>query len=389
MCVTPGQLPSGQPIPCRKCWQCRENAIQDWVGRCIAQSKTSDVTVAVTLTYGGGDHARATVLTYSDVQKYFKLLRRHGYKFKFLICGEYGSEKGRAHWHAILFFDGKVPKHVIRQNFQCEYWPHGFSFWDQPSINAVRYVCKYIRKDADDKAAQGLFAMSKRPPIGAEYFEKLAQAYVDQGISPQDLRYSFPENRDKEGRPIMHYMHGVTAKDFLNAFLRRWTAQRPSELWPNSELVEEHLDKLASYAPDPVLADRMYGRAPKYPPSETAIVTFDEPANAYRALDKGEEWWFRPTDPNDLKGEYAWRRKTDGKIIRYQDSERFRELSKRRDSAHELLSRSRQAWQARRGEDTKTLSVPRLDRLPMVGDRRLLQAHREAQHRWAQLDGLA
>ena len=26
-----------------------------------------------------------------------------------MIAGEYGERKGRAHWHAVLFFKGKVP----------------------------------------------------------------------------------------------------------------------------------------------------------------------------------------------------------------------------------------------------------------------------------------
>ena len=81
----------------------------DWQGRCIAEAATAKAAFAVTLTYGRdamGEklHERAVVMTYSDVQRYLKLLRRHRYTVRYFCAGEFGSEKGRVHWHIILFF---------------------------------------------------------------------------------------------------------------------------------------------------------------------------------------------------------------------------------------------------------------------------------------------
>ena len=81
MCKAPTVLADGTETECRLCWQCRDRKITDWVGRCIAESKTAVGSHAVTLTYGvdaygSTDHARTAVLTYSDVQKYLKKWRQ-------------------------------------------------------------------------------------------------------------------------------------------------------------------------------------------------------------------------------------------------------------------------------------------------------------------------
>ena len=64
--------------------------------------------LGVTLTYKGDVPGSVTLLT-ADVQKFVRSLRKAGHKVRYMIAGEYGERKGRAHWHAVLFFKGKVP----------------------------------------------------------------------------------------------------------------------------------------------------------------------------------------------------------------------------------------------------------------------------------------
>lgn len=96
MCITPTTLPSGSVVPCRNCWQCRKDRVDDWIGRCIAESQFSTKVYSVTLTYREGTPNSAT-LVYSDVQKFLKLLRFDQYKVRYFCAGEYGTKKGRAH----------------------------------------------------------------------------------------------------------------------------------------------------------------------------------------------------------------------------------------------------------------------------------------------------
>lgn len=225
MCVRPIVLLTGQEVACHKCWQCVENRVNDWVGRCIAEKVTSAAAHSITLTYGRdgdgcSDHLRAAVLTYSDVQKYIKLLRKHGYPCRYFAVGEYGTTKGRSHWHLVLFWSDAVPEHCLRERFDERHWPHGVSFWDAVDGPSIRYVCKYIQKDVGGPEVQGHLAMSKKPPLGAAYFAERAAMFVDQGLSPQDGFYSFPEvDKLRDGRPVRYMLRGVSLDLFCQAFI--------------------------------------------------------------------------------------------------------------------------------------------------------------------------
>ncbi len=267
MCEAPGTLKNGQKIACRKCKLCLKNRIKDWAGRNIAESLVSTASFACDLTYGPEldenrmpipgrvDHIRAAVLTYSDVQNFLKYLRSHlGYEFAYFITGELGSLKGRAHWHIIFHFRGKVPSHELRVNFSdrhknqygkvydhevCAAWPHGFMYWDTAEYEDVFYNCKYITKDEKDDAAQRKPGMSKKPPLGARYFERVAENYVRQGISPQDLFYRLPGiKKKKTGEPVEFLLSGRSAEMYLAHFIKTWREQRGDRPWPKSDLVD-------------------------------------------------------------------------------------------------------------------------------------------------------
>lgn len=278
MCVVPAKLVTGQLVGCRKCWQCKERRVADWVGRCIAESRTATGASVVTLTYGKGDIPNAAVLTYSDVQKFFKVLRKRGYPLKYFAMGEYGSDKGRAHWHIIIYWQGAIPAHVDRYGNEhgnwkgrlpklirgaWDYvtraftpgttekdptryfdpiWPHGHMVWDIPDASAIRYACKYLMKNELDGSGQYHLAMSKKPPIGAEYFEGLARRYVEQGLAPQDAFYSFPDVVKQDGSKMQFMMSGVTLDNFLKTYLAEWARQRPGCHVPASDFVEEWQD---------------------------------------------------------------------------------------------------------------------------------------------------
>lgn len=253
MCRTPIMLPNGQEVGCRKCDRCISNRVKDWVGRCIAETRTATAAYSVTLTYAPRDgvdrHERTAVLTYSDVQGYLKRLRKHGYNVRFLVAGEFGTLKGRVHWHIILFFLGKVPPHKIwtpqnKQRWWDDFWPWGHQVWQKADMHAVRYVCKYITKDMIDGAKQSKFNMSKVPALGGHYFRELATDYVRQGVAPRGPFYRFPEAKKKtDGKPHEFYMRGATADDFREAFVFNWHRLRPGQHLPTSDFVDEWLDK--------------------------------------------------------------------------------------------------------------------------------------------------
>lgn len=258
MCLNPITLPDGVVVACRECRLCRDNRVNDWVGRCIAEAKTSDHAYAVTLTYGG-DMAygavtpEATVLTYTDVQRWLKRIRKWTPgTVRFFVTGEFGSAKGRAHWHAILFVKGgPIPN--VRYNERYNHfdseaeprhalWDHGFSYWEEFNPNSARYAAKYILKQKGVEALKGM-GLSTKPPLGDEYFKLEASRYVDQGLSPRDLFYRFPSDRLRNGQTRTYKLSGACAFNFLDAFAKEWRLRFGNDLWPQSELMDAYQEQ--------------------------------------------------------------------------------------------------------------------------------------------------
>ena len=327
MCIDPRIMNNGVGVPCRKCWQCKSNTINDWVGRCIAEGKGAAACNAVTLTYGRGDdgeadHVRTAILTYSDVQRYLKRLRRDNFPCRYFVVGEFGGAKGRAHWHILLFWKRESPKHPVGERFEQEHWPHGVSFWEPVNAGTIRYVCKYIQKDLRDAERQRQVNMSKYPPLGDRYFNGLACRYVDQGIVPTVPEYHFPDVKDEFGDTIKFRLRGKSLENFLAAYIREWTA-RHQGFWPTSKLVDDFheasVKKDSGFNPEPY---RPGGGKPWIDPPPGAEVWFDQPRNAWAYAFNGETryWSF------DDEGRRAWH----GVIRTEAQADKLREASARR-----------------------------------------------------------
>lgn len=261
MCISPTNLPEIGPVACRFCWQCENNRVNDLVGRCIAEQRVSAKTLAITLTYRG-DVPNSAFLVYKDVQDFLKRLRKKYGKVRYICAGEYGSKKGRAHWHIILFFKDKAPSQAwspdgrrpwdyilprwIRDpwaRIRWKPWPHGISYVQEPDYGGFRYLLKYALKDQRQEVSTRNLTMSKKPPLGAEWVEQLAERYVAQDLAPQDLFYSFGDQFDSKGRRRRFMLQGKTRQNFLDHFVKTYEEvyQRP---YPFSELLEEYEDSL-------------------------------------------------------------------------------------------------------------------------------------------------
>lgn len=315
MCTQPGKLADGTEIACRKCKQCCARKVNDWVGRCIAEKQYAVAANFITLTYGrdednNSDHLRAAWLTYSDVQKYFKRLRKAGYEFRYLLAGEYGSQKGRAHWHIIMYWKSKVPPHELtimkgcEKRFHDKFWDHGHQVWQKVTEESIRYVCKYIWKDATKDEAQNEMRMSKKPPIGYEYFRDYAERHALQGLSPQHLLYSFPDVRGADGKPKQFYMSGATARNYIADFKAAWAIHHGGHP-PHSPMLQgwDERQKVDRFEPTK-------GRWSAYvPPLEMGSGPFvgrdpvDGRMKNYSDLN-GYRWWYRQQE----EGNWMWQR---------------------------------------------------------------------------------
>ena len=230
-------VPTKISVACRKCWQCKSNRVNDYVGRALAEAQTSDWVLALTLTYAPRSDLADKVLTPRHFQTFMKLVRRGNYNARYLVAGEYGSLKGRAHFHAILFGKGQKPEIPQKQNCHIESWPHGHVFADWTGDEkALRYVCKYILKE-DQR--EGWFSLSKKPALGHAYFQKRAKRFAELGAFPSSFCYMPPggsKNRE-------YLMTGATRRDFLETMCVEWQKTRPLELSRLSEWVRNAVEK--------------------------------------------------------------------------------------------------------------------------------------------------
>lgn len=245
MCISPsyvwvqrGPKWVQEPVACRQCWRCKQNRVNDYVARCMAEASTSEISCCISMTYAPRDDLADKLLTPRHFQLFMKLLRRAGHKVRYLVAGEYGDLKGRSHFHAMLFFKhieplagrGVVPRYKDdypegvsqadapfcreipqKRMVHIREWPHGHVKCDwSGSERAARYVCKYLLSDDKENV---WFSLSKKPALGAEWFAGRAKLARDLGALPSSFEY-LPPGGSKD-RPYL--MTGATRRDYLNA----------------------------------------------------------------------------------------------------------------------------------------------------------------------------
>jgi len=70
--------------------------------RCLHEASLHEGSSFVTLTYSP-EKLQSWSLRYKDFQDFMKRLRFHMGPTRFFMCGEYGEENFRPHFHALLF----------------------------------------------------------------------------------------------------------------------------------------------------------------------------------------------------------------------------------------------------------------------------------------------
>lgn len=92
-------------IPCGQCIGCRLMRKDEWKTRILLEGKMHECASFVTLTYGQEHLPADYSLSKEHAQKWIKRLRftLGETRIRYFLCGEYGGEKLRPHYHAIVF----------------------------------------------------------------------------------------------------------------------------------------------------------------------------------------------------------------------------------------------------------------------------------------------
>lgn len=264
-------------VPCRECWQCKSNRINDYVGKILCEAATSLQACAITLTYapekwGGPRLDGADVeITKVHFQRFVKQLRNAGHKLKYFCAAEKGKNcTRRVHFHAILFFSHVEPKkyggplyrsdhpyddefvksspfglHVpSAERVHIREWPYGHVFVDWTvTAKTARYCAKYVIKD--EKQRDSWITFSKKPVLGSEYMAQRAIRMIELGTFPRSFVYAPPG-----GDPRQSYMmRGALRRDFIRRFkinrahrgiLDKWVYQSAMRFEALAEKAQRH-----------------------------------------------------------------------------------------------------------------------------------------------------
>ena len=91
-------------LPCGTCLGCKAARATSWAYRCMHEASLYDHNRFITLTYDDDHLPPNGWLNLRDVQLWMKRLRKAiPTKIRYFLTGEYGSNTGRPHYHALLF----------------------------------------------------------------------------------------------------------------------------------------------------------------------------------------------------------------------------------------------------------------------------------------------
>lgn len=183
-------------IPCGQCIGCRLDYSRGWATRCMHEVQMHRFNWFVTLTYD----VNPVSLDYSHFVKFMKRLRRRcDFKIRFFMCGEYGEQLGRPHFHALLFglklsdlkiFSQKEGRKLFTSQFLTDVWGFGHVVVGDVTFDSAMYVASYAMKRITGEAAEKHYQcvvaetgeivdrqpefceMSRNPGIGAAWFDK-------------------------------------------------------------------------------------------------------------------------------------------------------------------------------------------------------------------------
>lgn len=195
-------------IPCGQCIGCRIEKVDAWGFRCMAEASLHRHNHFVTLTYSDEHLPDDESLNHRDWQLFAKRLRERVGPFRFFMCGEYGDQFKRPHFHALLFgidlpelrkLNSVYSTHDV---YSCEVlgeaWGKGFHTIGTVTHESAKYVASYVLKRCSDEVAAERFAwvtrfgevvertqpygrMSLKPGIGAKWIEKYWRDCVNHG----------------------------------------------------------------------------------------------------------------------------------------------------------------------------------------------------------------
>lgn len=180
-------------VPCGRCIVCKDNRIKDWFIRIMCEVSYCDYSKFVTLTYDD-EHVGMNELDHRDWQLYMKRVRKSlgDIKVKYYMCGEYGEEMGRRHFHAIMMFYDVPEDFDLRETITGS-WSCGFVSVGSVTPRSVRYCLNYMEKEFKNKDHKVVPYQKMSQGLGDRYFNDQKHNLGKLGyLSYEGKKYDIP-----------------------------------------------------------------------------------------------------------------------------------------------------------------------------------------------------
>lgn len=238
--------------PCGQCIGCKLEKSRQWAIRMMHEAQTNEISSFVTLTYNNENYPSNGSLDKRVCQLFVKRLRKStGNKtIRYYLCGEYGEQTGRAHYHIIIFGywpkDAKFYKSTTEGKLYTsdeldKIWGKGNTITGNVTFESSAYVARYVtKKITGEKAIEHYkgklpeFAlMSRRPGIGYTWLLK----YQDEVWNSDSVVM-----RSREMRPPQYYLNKLKQTDHVRAALIKGSRSGQAQYIADQKSMEE-IDK--------------------------------------------------------------------------------------------------------------------------------------------------
>lgn len=200
-------------VPCGKCLGCQMARAGEWAMRCWHEAQVHELNCFVTLTYDDEHVPKDGNLNVEAPLLFVRRMHeRLSSSMRYFLCGEYGSQEGRPHYHALLFgFDfpdrvqwkrGGGGAMVDTSDLLRSLWPYGFSSVGSLTFESAAYVARYCTKkigSTEQGARSAEFTrMSLRPGIGAGWLRSFQEDVYPFGkVTHRGREFKAPRYYDK------------------------------------------------------------------------------------------------------------------------------------------------------------------------------------------------
>lgn len=243
-------------IPCRNCIGCRLDNARQWAIRLTHEQRYHELSCFLTLTYNPQHMPKDHSLDKRHFQLFMKRLRMyHHYnnpeapKIKYYMCGEYGGQTDRPHYHAIIFgldfADKRKHKTTKRGDVLYtseklnELWGMGHCYIGAVTYKSVGYVARYCIKKVNGERANEHYNnvdketgeiipvlkeyMAASQGLGLRHFEEFhQQMYLRDSVVIQGKEAPIPRYYDRKlEQTAPEWLEQIKAKRKADALSRK------------------------------------------------------------------------------------------------------------------------------------------------------------------------